>query len=238
MIYEDFAYIPFMHKAKSRLRQIYAVIYYLNNGENLTESIKNATLKFSNIHDSRQSVEQKIGRQFAGTNANFFKLYKNGLLLDELIRKQKLNEHDKNIFSELIQMTSTVDIDDVIKQDLDSLHQEEEKLTEGGTTFRFSNHYERNPVIRKKTIDIHGTSCQVCGFNFEEFYGKHGANFIEVHHLKPICNIEEGERINPSIDMAVLCSNCHRMIHRNRRKILSLDELSNIIKKLIGENKL
>lgn len=230
MIYEDFKNIPFNHKAKARLRQIYAVVYYLQNGESLSESIKKATFKFPDIHDGRQSVDQKLGPQFAGTNADFLALYENGMLLNELIRKQGLKKHDENIFSELLQMTSTVDIDDTITRDLDSLQQEEEKLTEGGVTFRFSNHYERNPVIRTKTIRIHGKTCQVCGFNFEEFYGKHGANFIEVHHLKPICNIEEDERINPSTDMAVLCSNCHRMIHRNRNKVLSLDELRNIIK--------
>jgi len=144
MIYEDFKNIPFEHSAKARLRQIYAVIYYLKNGENLTDSIKKATLKFPNIHDSRQSVEQKIGHQFAGTNADFFALYENGMLLNELIRKQGLNKHDENIFSELLQMTLIVDIDDTIKRDLDSLQQEEEKLTEGGVTLRFSNHYERN----------------------------------------------------------------------------------------------
>ena len=43
-----------------------------------------------------------------------------------------------------------------------------------------------------------------------------GEGFIEAHHLKPISTLEEGVTVHYDIaaDFAVLCSNCHRMIHR------------------------
>jgi hypothetical protein len=56
--------------------------------------------------------------------------------------------------------------------------------------------------------------CEVCGFDFEEIYGELGANFIEVHHTKPLVEFApEGELVN-SGDLVMLCANCHRMIHR------------------------
>lgn len=57
--------------------------------------------------------------------------------------------------------------------------------------------------------------CEVpgCGFDFERVYGSLGHGFAEVHHLRPLF-----ERDAPSVtrieDLAVVCANCHRMIHR------------------------
>ena len=49
--------------------------------------------------------------------------------------------------------------------------------------------------------------CEVCDFDFEAVYGKLGSGFCEVHHRKPL---GEGKSLD---DLAILCSNCHRMIH-------------------------
>ena len=35
--------------------------------------------------------------------------------------------------------------------------------------------------------------------------------------------------INPEEDLVCLCSNCHRMIHRRRDKILTVEELKEIM---------
>lgn len=55
--------------------------------------------------------------------------------------------------------------------------------------------------------------CWVCGFNFEKKYGLLGKGFIEAHHIKPISTLKEDELVS-SRDFAAVCSNCHRMIHR------------------------
>lgn len=60
-----------------------------------------------------------------------------------------------------------------------------------------------------------GYVCMACGFDFEKSYGETGKEYIEAHHLTPIANLKEGEsRTITDKDFAVLCSNCHRMIHR------------------------
>lgn len=69
--------------------------------------------------------------------------------------------------------------------------------------------------------------CEVCGFDFEKVYGQLGAGYIEVHHKKPV---SEGERITDlDNDLVMLCSNCHRMIHRGRDHMLTVEELRRII---------
>ncbi|MFK7813464.1 MAG: HNH endonuclease [Maribacter sp.] len=104
--------------------------------------------------------------------------------------------------------------------------------TEGGKKVVISSKYERQPSLRKDAIDIHGLECAACGFNFEEFYGDWGKGFIEVHHIQPLAE-NKGEEIetNPTTDLAVLCANCHRMVHRKKDIALSIDELKARIKK-------
>ena len=83
--------------------------------------------------------------------------------------------------------------------------------------------------MRQQAVLIHGYSCQVCGFNFKETYGEHGEGYIHVHHLNPISEVEGEQLINPKDDLAVLCANCHAMIHRYRANTLSVEELSSLI---------
>ncbi|WP_455671478.1 HNH endonuclease [Phocaeicola sp.] len=74
----------------------------------------------------------------------------------------------------------------------------------------------RNPQLRQQCLDKYGYQCQCCGMDFVTVYGeKPGANFIEVHHLKPISSYEtDGVPENFVGNLVPLCSNCHSMIHR------------------------
>ncbi len=87
----------------------------------------------------------------------------------------------------------------------------------------------RNPQLRAQAIAKYGYHCQVCGFDFEEFYGDIGAGYIEVHHLCPLSE-QKTEHIATIEDVAVVCANCHRVLHRNGREPISLDELRKAIK--------
>ncbi len=60
----------------------------------------------------------------------------------------------------------------------------------------------------KGTLD-----CETCGFNFAQFYGDLGADFCEVHHNMPLSELDIA--FIPKLeDLAILCSNCHRIIHK------------------------
>lgn len=56
-------------------------------------------------------------------------------------------------------------------------------------------------------------SCRVCGFDFAKVYGEVGVHFIEAHHTKPVAELEPGETVRIK-DLLAVCSNCHRMLHR------------------------
>ena len=80
-----------------------------------------------------------------------------------------------------------------------------------------------------------GLNCTCCGFNFLNFYGKEiGEGFIEMHHIKPIFQYQGDDLVktikNAVLNVTPLCSNCHRMIHRNRRQPLQIETLTNHIK--------
>ena len=89
--------------------------------------------------------------------------------------------------------------------------------------------YERNPLNRKAALKLHGYKCAVCGFDFEKVYGELGKNFIEVHHTKPLYSLEEEVVVDPKKDLVCVCSNCHRMLHRKKGEILTVEELKKIV---------
>ena len=101
---------------------------------------------------------------------------------------------------------------------------------EGKKFVYYVTRYERNLKNRSEAIRLHGTTCMICGFNFEEFYGKAGKDYIEVHHLKPLHTLNEEIEINPSTDLICVCSNCHSIIHRKDEGIFTPNEVKNMIK--------
>jgi hypothetical protein len=133
-----------------------------------------------------------------------------------------------NHFDQLRKDSNNISLlESIVVDDIDAFQTEER--FEGGMGRRYINYYERDPKLRAAAVLIHGTNCTVCKFNFEEFYGKRGAEFIEVHHLRPVSSLKEKVKVNPKTDMTVLCSNCHRMIHRKKNNILSVEELKRIV---------
>lgn len=70
--------------------------------------------------------------------------------------------------------------------------------------------------------------CEACAFDFEKAYGTRGAGFIEAHHRIPLSHSELVGRLVKISDFVMLCSNCHRMIHRCR-PWLTVEELTQLI---------
>lgn len=75
------------------------------------------------------------------------------------------------------------------------------------------NKYERDPRNRRLAIQLHGSSCQVCYFNFKQTYGALGENYIVVHHVVPLSAIDSDYILDPLRDLATVCANCHAMLH-------------------------
>ncbi|GAB3952927.1 HNH endonuclease [Streptomyces sparsus] len=88
---------------------------------------------------------------------------------------------------------------------------------EGRLLMRRHRARERNKALRKKKVASvlrrgGQLACEACGFDFEKVYGDRGAGYIECHHVVPLHEAGEGRtKLN---DLALICANCHRMIHR------------------------
>lgn len=90
---------------------------------------------------------------------------------------------------------------------------------------------ERDPRARRAKI-AHARlafghiRCEVCQFDFETVYGEHGRDYVECHHRDPLS--VSGRRTTTVADLALLCSNCHRMIHY-RRPWLTVEQLRSLV---------
>ncbi len=92
------------------------------------------------------------------------------------------------------------------------------KNHEGSIKRYFHKLRERNKFIVKEKIEsvinLSGKlNCEICNFNFEDFYGNRGHNFIECHHKVPLSKLKP-HTVTEINDLAIVCSNCHRMLHK------------------------
>jgi len=104
-------------------------------------------------------------------------------------------------------------------------------LLEGAKKKVTVNFYERDPKARRTCLEHYGYNCYICKYNFEKHFGEIGKNFIHVHHIKPLSEINQEYKVNPIKDLIPVCPNCHAMLHK-KAPAYSLEELKNIIKKV------
>lgn len=100
---------------------------------------------------------------------------------------------------------------------------------EGAAILKLVKQYERSRLNRAACIEIHGTDCKICGFNFYHYYGYLGDGFIHIHHIVPVSEIGGRYIIDPENDLMPVCPNCHSMLHR-RKPALMPKELICILK--------
>jgi 5-methylcytosine-specific restriction protein A len=110
--------------------------------------------------------------------------------------------------------------------------EEEIEASEGRLLVRLHQSRERNKrlVARKKATELArqgSLPCEICGFDFAATYGPLGEQFIEAHHILPLA--KAGTTTTRLADLALVCSNCHRMLHRAKPWIIpaQLQELMN-----------
>ncbi|RUO39241.1 restriction endonuclease [Pseudidiomarina aestuarii] len=111
-----------------------------------------------------------------------------------------------------------------------------ESYRDGEKKLKFVTTYERNPALRKQAIAIHGLSCRACGFNFGDFYGEYAEGFIHIHHIIPVSELDGPRTIDPETDLVPLCANCHSVVHRQKNRTLSTEELIGLIRAKKGSS--
>jgi predicted HNH restriction endonuclease len=115
-----------------------------------------------------------------------------------------------------------------------AIEDDESAFPEGRKRFRWHRKLERDPTIsikakQKRRVDVGKLSCDVCGFDFAHAYGDLGEGFIEAHHTIPVSKLD-GKTTTKVKDLALVCSNCHRMLHR--KPLHTVEELRKLMRRL------
>lgn len=193
-----------------------------------------------------RSLTDQLGRQFSETYRNSNGVYmklmnfhhfnnrhqskglKGGSKLDEKIFREF--EHDQD---RLNQISSTIIswVNSKAVPLVPNVNDEEMEVVEGRLLTRVHHYRERDRTIvnkkKNKVFQLKGKLiCECCGFDFNLKYGSLGEGFIECHHTKPVSKMEPGEKTSLE-DLSLVCSNCHRMIHR-QQPWLTIDELKKL----------
>lgn len=108
------------------------------------------------------------------------------------------------VFGMLVSLIGTDDPDDAIVGAI-----------EGRSIQALTTRYERKKVNREACIQLKGTACAVCAFDFAHVYGSLGVGYIEVHHVIPVSDLPTDYQVNVATDLEPLCANCHAMVHRS-----------------------
>jgi 5-methylcytosine-specific restriction enzyme A len=158
-------------------------------------------------------------------------LHNSSKYIGQTFKFKLTRQNDSSYFVELIRHSIEAELvdEDLKSEEIENM----ESRTEGKIVNYYGKRYERDPINRIRAIEFHGVSCIVCGFNFEEVYGERGKDFIEVHHVIPLNSLDEEVVIDPEKDLVPVCANCHRMIHRRRDDVLSVEDLRVLIGKTL-----
>lgn len=101
---------------------------------------------------------------------------------------------------------------------------------EEGKQHRSENKFrERNRTIIEIKKSLSDYRCEVCNMKFIERYGKIGKKHIIAHHLNPIGS-RSGSSVTTLDDIALVCSNCHDIIHK-KNPPYTINELRRMIRR-------
>jgi 5-methylcytosine-specific restriction protein A len=158
-----------------------------------------------------------------------------GSRLDEEVFNEFLNERDRlrHIAAEIRGVAGNAEL----KHKIYAIEEDEQTLRdtvmEGQVLYKLHKVRERD----KKIVDLkkhqsilltNKLTCEACIFEFAEFYGQLGQGYIECHHRTPLYSIEAAQKTTLD-DLALVCANCHRMLHRSKTYI-TVAELGMMIK--------
>jgi len=110
---------------------------------------------------------------------------------------------------------------------------DESSFKEGAALYKLHRSRERDPLIAKKAkakrwAESGVLACDICHFDFVQVYGPLGSGFIEAHHTVPVAMLDGKSKTKVS-DLALVCSNCHRMLHR-QKDVMSVKALRELIR--------
>lgn len=165
------------------------------------------TLKLSNFKALDPNYEGKGMEAYSKLDKEVFEEFSTNLKL--------LHQ----IANEIRQISDNPELSNEVSKIENDETNETDSVKEGQVLYKLHKVRERDRKIidakKKKVLKDKGElKCEACDFDFEKTYGEMGKGYIECHHLIPLSNFQVNKETKLD-DLALLCSNCHRMIHKD-----------------------
>lgn len=153
--------------------------------------------------------------------------------LDEKVFKEF--ESDTDRLHRIAERIRSVSQDIELANQLYLIDEDQDKgfeVNEGAVIYKLHKYRERDSKIIKKKKEkeykkLGKLPCEACTFDFYQKYGALGYKYIECHHRTPLSDFSTTTKTGLT-DLALVCSNCHRMLHR-KVDTLSVEGLRSIL---------
>lgn len=115
---------------------------------------------------------------------------------------------------------------DRIQQALTSCFADESAIE--GTKTEIVQIDSRSRKLRDEAFNAAGGICCVCGRDFSNVLDGRGVRVLQVHHRKQLASFDEPTLTKVS-DLAVVCANCHLLLHLDPKNALSVESLRKLL---------
>lgn len=82
----------------------------------------------------------------------------------------------------------------------------------------------RNSGLRDRVLRESGGTCEACGVNFSNLLRGRALRALQVHHRKQVALLD-APALNGPEDLAVVCANCHSIIHADLTRAMPVEHL-------------
>lgn len=92
----------------------------------------------------------------------------------------------------------------------------------------------RSRRLRDRALDESDGSCAACGNDFSRLAGGIGLRVLQVHHIRPLAAARD-RRPTHLKDLAVVCANCHLMLHAERDTVMPIQALKKLLRLAVDQ---
>lgn len=87
----------------------------------------------------------------------------------------------------------------------------------------------RSEKLRVEALSRAKGKCQSCGIDFSRVLAGKGVKVLQVHHIRQI-SLESEPVITSIEDLAVLCANCHALVHLDPKSAMPVKQLRALLR--------
>jgi 5-methylcytosine-specific restriction enzyme A len=106
----------------------------------------------------------------------------------------------------------------------------EPRAIEGLATETISYVRGRSRKLRDRALQEAGGICEACRVNFKRVLGGKGVRVLQVHHRRQFA-ATDAPRVTRLSDLAVLCANCHMLVHMDPDKAMPAEKLRPMLRR-------